>query len=97
MSGPAPSACPTAAAPGREAWLQWQHPQRGLLPPARFIPLAKELGLITSSGQPAGTKLAVPATCPMEPLNARLPGRYLVDKALPTSRDVMSTIWIIRS
>lgn len=35
---------------GYEALLRWRHPERGLLPPAQFLPIAEEAGLLIGLG-----------------------------------------------
>ena len=41
----------TARISGYEALLRWEHPERGLISPADFVPVAEECGLISAIGE----------------------------------------------
>ena len=78
---------------GAEALVRWQHPQRGLIPPDRFIPLAEQSGLIAPL-----TDWVLHAACkslrrwsdqglPMLPLSVNLAASSLADARLPDQLD----------
>ena len=91
----------TGGAVGYEALLRWNHPIRGLVPPAVFIPIAEETGHILAIGEwvlrtacaEAATwerpcKIAVNLS-PVQFVNADIPGlvrTVLLETGLPASR-----------
>ncbi len=86
---------------GFEALLRWRHPERGMISPAEFIPLAEETGLIVPIGAWALRRACLDASAWPEhvrvavnvsPVQFRGPGLFeavagaLSDAGLPASR-----------
>jgi len=76
---------------GVEALLRWRHPQHGDIPPARFIPIAEDTGLIHAIGwwviEEATTQLSAwraldPRLGTLE-MSINLSARQLLDSELP--------------
>ena len=61
-------------ASGAEALIRWNHPTRGVVPPAQFIPLAEETGLIL----PIGTWVLETACAQLSAWSANEQTRHLV-------------------
>jgi diguanylate cyclase (GGDEF)-like protein/PAS domain S-box-containing protein len=74
---------------GMEALVRWQHPQRGLLAPAEFIPIAESIGVMPSIGEGVLERAAVQTVSWNERLgldlglSVNLSPRQLQDRGLP--------------
>ena len=59
---------PRGPSVGMEALVRWAHPNQGVLPPAQFIPLAEDTGMIAEIGdwvmEEAVSQLAAGAATP---------------------------------
>ncbi len=79
----------SGATVGAEALVRWMHPQRGLVPPADFIPLAEESGLITPltdwvlDAACADLRRHADAGLPMLPVSVNLASPSFGDTSLP--------------
>ena len=81
----------TGRVSGFEALVRWQHPERGLLPPAEFIPLAEESGLIVEIGdrvlevacRQAATWQSASPDAPPVGISVNISARQLADRAFP--------------
>ena len=82
---------------GFEALLRWQHPERGLLLPADFIPLAEETGLIVPIGRwvlrAACQQMQAWKSWPGLVMSVNVSSRQLEDPAFaPTLRGILEEV-----
>jgi Amt family ammonium transporter len=82
---------------GFEALVRWRHPERGLVQPADFIPIAEDTGLIVPLGrivlaeacrQAAAWNAAVPGRPPLR-MSVNLSARQLADDALASNVETL--------
>lgn len=67
-----------------EALVRWEHPERGLLPPAEFVPVAEDTGLMTALGGWVIEQACAQAMAWQDdvPVNVNLSPRQLTDPSL---------------
>ncbi len=81
----------TGEVTGVEALVRWHHPELGLIPPDRFIPLAEETGLILPLGRWILSAACLQAAAwrregyPPIRMAVNLSGRQLADEGLPAA------------
>jgi len=81
-----------AAMVGVEALVRWQHPERGLIPPLEFIPVAEETGLI----QPLGAFVLMESCRQVAEWNRNNPDRAPLSVAVNLSARQMSAADLTR-
>ena len=82
---------------GFEALLRWQHPERGLLLPADFLPLAEETGLVVPLGRwvlrAACRQMQAWQSWPDLVMSVNVSSRQLEDPAFaPTLREILDEV-----